>query len=175
MCRILCYGDSNTYGYDPRGIFGGRYARAWCEWLGEACNLGENGRTVPRTEGEYASLYRELAAHPAAEVLLIMLGTNDILMGRDTGKTAERMGALLDRLAGDFPRLRVVLLAPPQTALPESSMKELADRYRKLAGSRGLGFLNPQSWGLPLAFDGVHLTEEGHRLFAEKLKAELFP
>lgn len=174
MCRILCYGDSNTYGYDPRGIFGGRYARAWCEWLGEACNLGENGRTVPRTEGEYASLYRELAAHPAAEVLLIMLGTNDILMGRDAGKTAERMGALLDRLARDFPQYSVVLLAPLRTALAEYSMEELTGKYRDLAKSRGLQFLDPGSWELPLAFDGVHLTEDGHRIFAQKLKAELF-
>ena len=23
--RILCYGDSNTYGYDPRSYLGGRY------------------------------------------------------------------------------------------------------------------------------------------------------
>ena len=23
--KILCFGDSNTYGYDPRGYFGGRY------------------------------------------------------------------------------------------------------------------------------------------------------
>ena len=23
--NVLCFGDSNTYGYDPRGYFGGRY------------------------------------------------------------------------------------------------------------------------------------------------------
>ena len=23
--RILCFGDSNTYGYDPRSYLGGRY------------------------------------------------------------------------------------------------------------------------------------------------------
>ena len=23
--NIICFGDSNTYGYDPRGYFGGRY------------------------------------------------------------------------------------------------------------------------------------------------------
>ena len=23
--RLLCYGDSNTYGYDPRSYLGGRY------------------------------------------------------------------------------------------------------------------------------------------------------
>ena len=23
--KILCFGDSNTYGYDPRSYFGGQY------------------------------------------------------------------------------------------------------------------------------------------------------
>ena len=26
--KILCYGDSNTYGYDPRAYLGGRYPKA---------------------------------------------------------------------------------------------------------------------------------------------------
>ena len=30
--RMLCYGDSNTYGYDPRGFFGDRYP-AECRWV----------------------------------------------------------------------------------------------------------------------------------------------
>ena len=25
LMNIICFGDSNTYGYDPRGYFGGRY------------------------------------------------------------------------------------------------------------------------------------------------------
>ena len=29
MCRrLLCYGDSNTYGYDPRSYLGGRYPQS---------------------------------------------------------------------------------------------------------------------------------------------------
>lgn len=30
--NIICFGDSNTYGYDPRGYFGGRYD-ADCRWV----------------------------------------------------------------------------------------------------------------------------------------------
>ena len=30
--NIICFGDSNTYGYDPRGYFGGRYG-ADCRWV----------------------------------------------------------------------------------------------------------------------------------------------
>ena len=30
--NVICFGDSNTYGYDPRGYFGGRYD-ADCRWV----------------------------------------------------------------------------------------------------------------------------------------------
>lgn len=35
--RILCYGDSNTYGYDPRGFFGDRYPKEsrWVDILAQ--------------------------------------------------------------------------------------------------------------------------------------------
>ena len=32
---VVCYGDSNTWGYDPRGFLGDRYDRPWPEYLGE--------------------------------------------------------------------------------------------------------------------------------------------
>ena len=27
--KVICYGDSNTYGYDPRDPLGGRYDMPW--------------------------------------------------------------------------------------------------------------------------------------------------
>ena len=27
--NVICFGDSNTYGYDPRSYFGGRYVTGW--------------------------------------------------------------------------------------------------------------------------------------------------
>ena len=49
--KVLCFGDSNTYGYDPRGFFGDRYDAEdrWPELLAqmthwEVINLGANGR-----------------------------------------------------------------------------------------------------------------------------------
>ena len=30
--NILCYGDSNTFGWDPRSFFGGRYNEPWPEF-----------------------------------------------------------------------------------------------------------------------------------------------
>ena len=33
--KVICYGDSNTYGYDPRLPLGGRYDHPWPELLAE--------------------------------------------------------------------------------------------------------------------------------------------
>ena len=53
--RILCFGDSNTYGYDPRGFFGDRYDTEdrWVDLMAkqtghECINTGANGREIPR-------------------------------------------------------------------------------------------------------------------------------
>ena len=52
---ILCYGDSNTFGYDPRGFLADRYDTPWPEALGsltnrEVRNAGSCGRRVPIRE-----------------------------------------------------------------------------------------------------------------------------
>ena len=61
MTRILCIGDSNTYGYDPRSYFGDRYPED-IRWTGllrkagyEFINCGQNGREIPTQEVQFAS------------------------------------------------------------------------------------------------------------------------
>ena len=53
--NVLCYGDSNTYGYDPRGYFGGRYdaGSRWVDILAArtgwaVSNQGQNGKFLRR-------------------------------------------------------------------------------------------------------------------------------
>ena len=52
--KLICLGDSNTYGYDPRSWLGGRYPAdsRWVDILAaktdwEVLNLGQNGREIP--------------------------------------------------------------------------------------------------------------------------------
>ncbi len=88
--RILCFGDSNTWGYDPRG---GRYDEE-IRWpmrlqrlLGEGFTVveeGFNGRTCvydDPIEGGYKSganyLPPCLMSHSPLDLVIIMLGTND--------------------------------------------------------------------------------------------------
>ena len=54
MKTVICFGDSNTYGYDPRSYLGGRYGpdSRWVDLLAartgwDVRNQGQNGRTIP--------------------------------------------------------------------------------------------------------------------------------
>ena len=87
---VLCYGDSNTYGYDPDT--GGRYPyeKRWTTLLGEMLGdryeviaEGLNGRTTAYDRPGAAwkngasSFTACLGTHKPVDYLVIMLGTND--------------------------------------------------------------------------------------------------
>ena len=179
---VLCCGDSNTYGYDPRGFWGGRYdpENRWCDILGEktgwnVVNDGENGRTLPRHSWELDALEETLLNSAPVPLMTIMLGTNDVLMDASVpaARLAETMEGLLDRLEQRFPETAVLLIGPPtvRVGVPEleQRMADLSATYAQLARKRRLYFCDAGAWALPLAHDGVHLSEEGHRVFAKNL------
>ncbi len=177
--KVLCIGDSNTYGYDPRSYFGSRYPAAvrWTERLEghEVLNCGMNGLAVPRTGGPYLELIRPKSPHLA----VVMLGSNDLLEGADAAATADRMDTFLaDVMAAG---VKVLLIAPPpmqrgewvqsDTLIEES--EKLRQRYRKLAEERGCFFADAGDWGVELLFDGVHFSPAGHAAFARGLSEAL--
>ena len=180
--RILCFGDSNTYGYDPRGFFGDRYGAEdrWVDLLakqtGHDCiNAGANGREIPRNP----YTFRLLTEHAPVDVFLVMLGTNDLLQGASAKEAADRMEAFLNQL---LPHCNgILLVAPPPMkrgawvptdALVAESV-QLAEEYKLLAEKLNIPFVDTRHWNIELTFDGVHFTEVGHRAFAENLGKEL--
>ena len=180
--RILCFGDSNTYGYDPRSFFGDRYAAPdrWVDILAaksdwEVINAGCNGRQIPRS----AYPLRLLREQEAVDVFLVMLGTNDLLQGADAREAAQRMERFLNLISPHF--LHILLVAPPPMArgawvptdelVAESCL--LADAYESLADKLGIPFVDTREWNIELCFDGVHFTEAGNHRFAKNLAAAL--
>ncbi len=179
--RMLCYGDSNTYGYDPRGYFGDRYPKEsrWVDILmqrtgWEIRNEGQNGREIPSRPFQYQRA-GELLAQSAPDVFAIMLGTNDLLRGIPAEASCCRMEAFLRYIQPGCGQL--LLIAPPpmkrgawvtEENLIAESVK-LAEAYQALSQKLGIAFADAGQWNVSLAFDGVHFTEEGHRAFAEGL------
>lgn len=180
--RVLCFGDSNTYGYDPRSYLGDRYGAEdrWVDLLAqksgwEFINAGQNGREIPRREREFQSFEQLLDRSLPLDLVLVMLGGNDLLQGKHPEGVSARMEAFLRRVPMDL--RQIVLLAPPPMqpgawiTRPQllSDSVELISRYRELSQALGTRFVDPSGWNIGLTFDGVHFTGEGHRTFAEQL------
>lgn len=176
--RILCFGDSNTYGYDPRGFFGDRYDSEdrWVDLLarqtGRDCiNAGANGREIPRNP--YA--LRLLTEYAPVDIFLVMLGTNDLLQGASAKEAATRMENFMTSLP--LHSNQILLLAPPPMKrgvwVPTDELVtksiHLAEEYRLLAGHLNISFVDTREWNIDLTFDGVHFTEGGHHAFANHL------
>ena len=134
---VVCYGDSNTYGFDP--YTGGRYSydKRWTTLLGEKLgNLyevipeGLNGRTTAYDrpgagwKNGVSSFIASLGTHKPVDYLVIMLGTNDCIAGLDLSASdiAKGMENLVDLAEEVSPELQgyipqIVVVAPP--AIPD--------------------------------------------------------
>ena len=175
--NVICFGNSNTYGYDPRGYFGGRYD-ADCRWVDilaaetgwTISNMGQNGREIPSSAPSF----------PAdTDLLIVMLGTNDLLQGCIPEQAAERLARFLSGVSLD--RSKILLVAPPPMALGEwvpsqqliDASHSFAQSCQALAEGLGIRFADAGKWDISPAYDGVHFTEQGHKNFAAGLLEEL--
>ena len=189
MNRIFCYGDSNTYGYDPRSYLGGRYPKhiRWTGLLEQAgwnvVNEGQNGREIPTREWELQAAIGAVNRAVPLDVVTVMLGANDLL--QHAAFTAEdvavRMERFLRKLTAHITGTRFLLIAPPpmrpgewvyeQRLLIESA--RLGACYRTLAETLGIDFADAGIWNVETAYDGVHFSEAGHAAFAKGLLTQL--
>ena len=175
--KVICFGDSNTYGYDPRSWLNDRYdaQHRWVDIIAkqtgwDVCNSGENGREIPSS----------IPIIPKdTDYFIVMLGTNDLLQGRSAEETAERMKKWILDLP--LPKDNVFLIAPPffvrGTWVNDQALIEASQTYaqycQQIAQQLGLHFANAGEWGISIAYDGVHFTEQGHCIFAAKLMTYL--
>lgn len=133
MHNILCFGDSNTYGYNSEN--GGRfeYAERWTgrlqKLLGEdylVVEEGLGGRTTvfddPFSEGRNGlkDIDSALEKHSPLDLVIVMLGTNDTKTNYCASATAIAFGAskIVERVKThvyrpDFASPKVLLISPP--------------------------------------------------------------
>ena len=204
MKTIVCFGDSNTWGADP--ATGGRFDHRtrWAGILGQLLNEGSppdnpsywvveeglNGRTTCREdpiEGDKNGLRQLvpiLLSHAPLDLVIIMLGTNDLkLRFNPTAYDIARGAQLVAQAAmrsEAFPpgaKPKVLMICPPPTAKLSyfKSMfgdcgeisRQLASRYRQFAQEIGASFLDAGEYIRSSDLDGIHLEAEEHRTLAE--------
>ncbi|WP_137128893.1 SGNH/GDSL hydrolase family protein [Rhizobium sp. FY34] len=203
MKSVLAYGDSLTWGYDPVSLGRHDYEDRWTSVLGRALgssvNLvteGLNGRTtayddhLADCERNGAKLLPSiLETHAPLDLVIIMLGTNDLKRGPAGSAFAAVRG--MKRLvniiryhvwASDFDAPDILLVSPPPVcetanapfaamfrgALEESAM--LASLYRDLADETGCGFFDAGSVAETTPLDGIHLDAENTRAIGRGLE-----
>ena len=175
--QILCFGDSNTYGYDPRGFIPGRYdaQNRWTDLIAlktgwDIINEGMNGREIPCN----INVTSFLEPYGSVDIFLIMLGTNELLRGLSANTVAERMSRFLQTVPCSG---RLILIAPPPMKrgawvntdhLVLESYK-LASEYKTIAEKLEITFINTHTWNIDLTFDGVHFSEAGNHSFANHI------
>ena len=85
MKKIFAFGDSNTYGFDPRMGGMGRYPKD-IRWTGvldlmpeyEVNNQGYNGLSIPNSDSTITSIGRSIKEW-SPDLIFIMIGSNDLL------------------------------------------------------------------------------------------------
>ena len=174
--RLICFGDSNTWGFDPRSYLGGRYpaSERWVDLLAaalgvECVNRGLNGRRIP-LPGRGVELAPE-------DRLIVMLGSNDLL----EGESAAGCGLLMEAfIRGVCPAPRRALIVAPPPMVPGAwvsscgliaASRALAEVYAAVAGRTAQLFADAAPWGVELAYDGAHFTPDGHKAFAKGIEA----
>ena len=181
--RLLCFGDSNTYGYDPVSPFGDRYPPniRWTDHLAqetgwEVLNAGQNGREIPHRPIELEHAI-QLCRSSSADILVVMLGSNDLLCNPHF--TAENIAARMESFLRSLPPIQVLLIAPPSMQRgawvdTDRLVKEsarLATVFEVLARCQNCFFEDANKWKVDLTFDGVHFSEAGHRAFSAGLQS----
>lgn len=196
MKTILCYGDSLTWGYDPAGPARHAYENRWPSVL--AGELGERARIVVeglngRTTGfddhlggtdrnGLRLLPTLLTTHGPLDLVIVMLGTNDLkpfVCGRAIGARAgmQRIIEIVRRheypLAAAAPGIVVVAPPPPRAAADPIFQEQfsgaveegakLATYYRELAATYGCAFFDAAEAAVTSPIDGIHLDVENTR------------
>lgn len=188
--KVYFYGDSNTYGYDPRSMYGGRYP-ADCRWPDILQKMvkpgvsviadGMNGRMIPDQEYALTYLKRELREEAPIDLFAVMLGTNDVLNGSGlgSGRIIRKMEEFCESLSC-MGSMKIALITPPPIKIAgeagrayQTSMEQVCAGYRETAQRHGWLLIDTENWDLDMAYDGVHLSEQGHRTFAARMAEKL--
>jgi lysophospholipase L1-like esterase len=195
MRTVLCFGDSNTWGYDPET--GERFPRdvRWpgrlqaalgAEWY--VVEEGLNGRTAtldsPVALGKNGLTYLKpcLDSHAPLDAVLIALGTNDLaerysLTATDVARAAALLAYVVSTSeAGvDGAAPLPILVCPPRVgdatweedwASAPAKSALLPERFRAVAAESGFELIDLGDVTRFSDLDGIHLDAAGHAAVA---------
>lgn len=197
MRKILCFGDSNTFGFNPaNGARLGADAR-WsgilqtlCRGKFEIVEAGCNNRTAfsknpAGREFTGIEILPELLTSDL-EFVVIAAGINDLQPQYKTTETALKSGItnLLKLVKSKLPNSKIILIIPPvlgaevlvsplfSMLFDESSIqksKSIAKIYREVSIAENCDFIDLNGVATPSVRDGLHFEPSEHAKIARKI------
>lgn len=204
---VLCFGDSNTYGQVPGGSPLERFTLE-ARWPGVLRNElgvgwyvleeGLSGRTTVHNdpiEGDLKNgrtyLRPCLMSHAPIDLVILMLGTNDLKarFGQPAGEVAMGIGCLIHDIKelasgpnGKVPEILVV--APPPMlddigewqgifAYAQPKSHQLAHDFEVVADSLEVHFFDAGAVITSDPADGFHLSKDAHETLGKCLAQEI--
>ena len=201
--NILCFGDSNTYGYKPDGT--GRFDEntRWTQILQKKLCSGyriiEEGlcgrTTVFQDELREGRRGLDLIGvtvemHNPLDLMILMLGTNDCKTryGASAAVIARGLDQVIRKARKSSSRPFDILVVSPIhlgkgvgepdfdpefNDSSEAVSRNLAAEYRKVALQNHAVFLNAADFASPSTTDREHLNEAGHAALAEAIYSKV--
>ncbi len=197
MKKILCFGDSNTYGFNP--IDGSRYSED-IRWSGILKNTlrgkfkviesGCNNRTcfIDNPDGEERTGYKALPKYLTADidVLILAIGINDIqkfysVTNLDIKNGIENLIKIAKNINSN---IKIILLSPSvinpcilnsyfSFQFDENSIKksyEFSSIYERIANENNCIFFDLNTIVNVSEVDGLHYNKSEHKKIAERVK-----
>jgi len=200
MKNILCFGDSNTWGYVGGTAARYEWGTRWTSILHDRMyedgyyiiEEGVNGRTTvfpdPRP-GRIASqvLPGILDTHSPLDLIIVMLGTNDCkpVFEPDAQKLSDGIDTIIRMIREHSPGLKILLVSPigmgseiyryDKDFVPGSHLmaEKLPELYQSVAEKWAIEFMAASDYAQPGAGDQEHMDENGHRVLAEALEQKI--
>ena len=196
MKNILCYGDSNTFGFNSKD--GSRYDE-YTRWTAllqknfgadyKVINEGMPNRTgfVDNPDGvlffSQKHFPETLSKIDDLDILILAIGTNDLMFKYNiTFDTVEKGLNNLIKMAKE--KVKNIIVIPPtiltdnilnsffgsmfdETSIKKS--KEVGKIFEQIADKNHCSYFDINKFVTPSSFDGLHYDEMSHKLIADKL------
>jgi lysophospholipase L1-like esterase len=203
MKRILCYGDSNTWGYDPVNLNRFDENTRWTRVLGktlggeyEIIEEGLNGRTtvwddpIEGYKNGMTYLIPCLETHRPLDLVTLMLGTNDLkkrfnLSAFDIVEGVRVLVNIIQKsnagINGHAPQL-LLMAPPPTTTLTDyTEMFERAGEksikfskyYERVAREMGCAFRDTAKIIVSSPLDGIHFEAGEHQKLGQAVATKV--
>lgn len=184
--KIVCFGDSITYGAGVEG-------NGWVEQIVKKTdkllmiNEGRKGRKT----SDKKELLPILEKYPDADLFIILLGVNDLKDGNDSlvNECVSNIKWMIEEIKNKVPKAKILLMSPCNINLETmsdinkqkkynentyNSLIKLEKEYSKIADEEELYFLSLFNVVSPQNFwDGLHPDIKGHQEIAEKVFEKL--